>query len=257
MPDQDRFGFRFWLLWIVSFAGGFVAAAVVWTLVLGALFGKIQEPEHVLTWSVAVFGSWFLILTPFMRKKEQIWKRLNADEEKATTLWHRAMGIFILFLIGSLVLWSWGMRESLLEPGFSKAWLKNVFVSWLVLTLPFLVFLYQRADQLFKAAAIRQTETKPPFRSAFLEQSKRMLPDPVAANLGKIPPAMRDGHVVNLFLKDGRKVEHVFIFKGKEVLGIYDAPEPFFEASEVVAVESVSKLPAYETSKWLRLDGRT
>lgn len=256
MPDQDKFGFQFWLSWILSFAGGFVAAAVIWTLVLTGIFGKIEQPEHVMTWSVAVFGSWFLILTPFMRKKEQIWKRLNADEEKATTLWHRAMGIFVLLLIGSLLFWSWQMRESLGRPGLDRGWLKNVFVSWLILTLPFLIFLYQKADQLFKAATLRQTETKPLFRSAFLEQSKRILPEAVALSLEKIPETLRQGHVVNLFLKDGRKVEHVFIYKGKEVLGIYDAPAPSFEASEVVALENVSRLPAYEASRWLRLDGR-
>lgn len=255
---RDPFGFRFWLGWIVQFAGSFLAAALFWTALLTLIFGKISKPEIVLTWAVAVFGSWFILLTPFMRKKEQIWKRLNDDEEKAVDAFLQGISLFIGLLVLSSLGWSFVYKARILsrEVGFDPAWVKAVIGTWLVSLLPFLVILYRKADLIFKNAVTRQTQAGPKFRSIFIEKQKRFIPGEMAARLEKIPPVLENGHVIHLILKDGRKIQNVFVINGKEILGIYDRSELGFEMKEVADMETVDALPAYEEDKWLRLDGR-
>ena len=257
MPNQDRFGFQFWLFWILSFAGSFLLSATFWTWSIGRVLGNLAQPEILVTWALAVFGSWFLILTPFMRKKERIWKRLNYDQEKATSAWLKGMGIFIALLIAVCFFWSWKLRESIAaHSGFDGIWARNVFASWLVLILPFLIFLYKKADEIYKAALKRQTQFGPQFQTAFMDKAKRLLPEAMALKVQSFPETLRDGHVVNVVLKDGRKVPDVFVFRSQEILGIYNAERPSFEVTDIADLELVDQLPAYEESKWLRLDGR-
>ena len=258
---KDAYGFQFWLKWILWFAGSFVLAAIFWTVFLTRVFGQIQSREIVLTWAVAVFGSWFLLLIPFMRKKEQIWKRLNEDQEKAIDAWLFGMGIFIGLLIISEFFWSfWFLRGSrpTSSGGFDPRWIRAVFGTWLFLTLPFLVLMYRRADKIFKTAVARQTQAGPSFRTHFVEKSRRMLPETIAAKLRGVPPTLEQGHVVTAVLKDGREVPHLFVLNANEILGVYDRTELGFDASDIVGVKPVDadQLPGYEESKWLRLDGR-
>ena len=254
---KDSYGFQFWLLWILGFAASFLISALFWTWMLGKFFGNLSEPEIFLTWALSVFGSWFLILTPFMRKKEQIWKRLNVDQEKAANAWLAGMGFFIALLIIACIFWDWKLRARIFQsPGFDRLWLRNVFTSGMVLTLPFLVFLYKKADQIYQAALKRQTQQGPAFQTVFLDRSKRILPEDLASKIKSFPETLPDGHVVNLILKDGRKISDVFVLKGQEILGIYNVSETSLEAREIADVEIVEALPVYEESKWLRLDGR-
>lgn len=255
---RDPYGFQFWLGWIFQFAGSFLAAALFWTALLTWFFGKISEPEIVTVWAVAVFGSWFILITPFMRKKEQIWKRLNDDEEKAVDAFLQGISLFTGLLVLSSLGWSFVYKARIFsgKTGFDPAWVKAVTGTWLFSLLPFLAVLYRKADRIFKNAEARQTNSAPKFRSIFIEKQKRFIPGEMAARLAKIPPALENGHVVHLILKDGRKIPHVFVINSKEVLGVYDRSELGFEMKEVADIELVDALPAYEEEKWLRLDGR-
>jgi hypothetical protein len=257
MPERDRFGFQFWLFWILSFAGSFLISAGFWTFLIGRVLGDLSEPEILVTWALSVFGSWFLILTPFMRKKERIWKRLNTDEEKAVDVWLAGMGLFVALLIAACFFWSWKMRAQIFETrSIDGLWARNVFATWLAVMMPFLIFLYKRADQIYQAAVKRQKHLGPKFQTAFLDQSKRKLAADMAQKLKSFPETLHDGHVVNVLLKDGRKIPDVFVFRGDEILGIYNAEAPSFEAQDIADIEPVESLPAYDESKWLRLDGR-
>ncbi|MGH7198736.1 MAG: hypothetical protein ACREH5_08375 [Candidatus Omnitrophota bacterium] len=254
---KDRYGFLFWLRWILWFAGSFVVAAAAWTAGMKWAFGPIEGAELTMTWCVAVFGSWFLLVIPFMRKKEQIWKRMNDDQEKAVDAWLFGMGSFIGLLIASCLIWSVILRGEIRSAaGFELRWLKGVFVSWLIILFPFLIFMYRQADRIFKTAVLRQTYA-PRFKSVAVDRAKRLLPDEVSLKLRAVAPTLRQGHVVTAHLKDGRRVPDVFILNNREILGIYDRPELDFEGGEVLDIEvmSLDKLPAYEEAKWLRLDG--
>ena len=252
---KDRYGFLFWLRWILWFAGAFILAAMVWTVLMRRLFGVIEGPELTMTWVVSVFGSWFILVIPFMRKKEQIWKRLNDDQEKAVDAWLLGMGVFIGLLVASLFVWSWLLRERTGRDGFDPLWAQSVFVNWLVILLPFLILMYRKADFIFKTAVERQTYS-PTFRTVSVERSKRLLPVAIVQKLKGIPATLKGGQVVTLLLKNGRKVPHVFVIDCQEILGIYDETKYDFNPMEISAVESIpsESLPAYEEKKWLRLD---
>lgn len=252
-----KFGFPFWLSWIVWFVVSFIFAAIFWTVLVTRSFGNIQEPEIVITWAIAVFGSWFLLITPFMRKKEQIWKRLNQDQEKAVDAALLGMGLFVGLLVASCFFWTWKMKAQIADDGrMNGPWLKAVVGTWLVLLLPFLIVLYKNADKIFKEAIVRQTSPGPPFQSIFVEKSQRLLPDAVSSKLKEIPPTLDRGHLVSLILKDGRKIPDVFILDGKEILGIYDRIELGFNVSDILDAEPLDHFQNYEESKWLRLDGK-
>ena len=256
---KDRYGITFWLKWIFWFAGSFIVAAVVWTALMKRLFGVIEGAELMMTWVVSVFGSWFILVIPFMRKKEQIWKRLNDDQERAVDAWLLGVGVFIGLLVTSLFTWSWVFKDRVIDlgqKGLDPLWVKSVFSSWLVILLPFLVLMYRKADLIFKTAMERQTYT-PKFKSVSIEKSKRLLPDSMTEKLKKIPQTLRGGHVVTLILKNGQKVPNVFILNFQEILGVYDRENYDFSPMDISNVESIplDKLPAYDERKWLRLDG--
>ncbi len=257
---HDRFNFKFWLGWILWFAGSLVLAAMGWTALLTALFGSVQGVELTLTWAVSVFGTWFLVVIPFMRKKEQIWKRMNQDQEKAVDAWLQAMGIFIGLLIITGAGWSLVFRDKISNPskqGIDPQWAKAVFSSWLFLLLPFLVWMYKKSDQIFKAAVKRQTAQGPQFNTVFVDKTKRLLPRPLAARLQAVKPLLENGHIVTLTLKGGAQIPDVFVINSSEILGIYNRTAFDFDLEDVVNVVPVeNELPAYEESKWLRLDGR-
>ncbi len=256
MTQKDKFGFGFWLSWILWFAGSFVLAAILWTGSLTYFFGSISEPEIVWTWCLAVFGSWFILLTPFMRKKEQIWKRLNTDQEKATDAWLAGISTFISLLIASCLFWSWKMKGLMTNGHMDSGWVKTVLATWLALTLPFLILMYRRADQIFKTAVERQTAGRLRFQTAFVEKGKRLLPKEVSEKIRLIPRTLENGHVLTVVLKDGRRIPDVFVLNSNEILGVYGRSELGFEGCDVEQVETADIFPEYEESKWLRLDGR-
>ncbi len=200
------------------------------------------------------------MVVPFMRKKEQIWKRLNVDEEKAVSSWLHAMGFFIGSLIAACLFWSLRYKSEILQnpSHFHAGWAKAVLVSWLLLLLPFLIFLYRKADQIFKAALNRQRQTGPLFRTSFVERNQRLLPRKIADKLQGLPPTLERGHLATVILKDGRRIPNVFILNASEILGVYDRLDLGFEASEVedLEVTQAGEWPAFEESRWLRVDGR-
>ncbi len=257
---QDPFGFKFWLVWILGFALSFIVSAALWTLFLTKLFGEIHGSELTVVWSAAVFGTWFLFVTPFMRKKERIWKRLNQDQERAADLWLRGSSLLIGALIAALIFWSLVFRRELNHSGggYFGPWLKNVGATWLVTLIPFLVMMYRKADLIFKQAEARQTKRGPVFKTMFVEKSRRLLAEKFQTQIQRHPETLSGAHVVTLSLIDGREISHVFVLNSREILGIYSRPAMDFLASEVANVQVLEnhELPPYDEALWLRLDGR-
>ncbi len=58
-------------------------------------------------------------------------------------------------------------------------------------------------------------------------------------------------------LRDGRKIENVFIRDKKDVLGIYGVDSLPFKISDIVDLETADegRLPDFKAENWLRLDG--
>ncbi len=251
-----KYGFGFWLGWIVGFAGLWVASAAVWTFALPFVIGPFTGPAHVVCWSLAVFGSWFLLVIPFMRQKERIWKRLNTDEERAVDAWLAALGYFILLVAGGAVFWTAIFRERLARGGgFDMAWLKAVLATWLLGLVPGLVFMYRQADRIFRAASERQGARR--YRKTPVPRAARLLDGRLARRLADFKETLPGAYVVTAVLSDGRRVPHVFVRKGGEILGVYDRGELGFRGSDVADVlpMGASDLIPYEEDRWLRVDG--
>ena len=256
-PLRDRFGFWFWLRWILYFAGSFVVSALCWTALLQFIFGRIQGAELTLTWTVSVFGSWFILVIPFMRKKEQIWKRLNTDQEKSVDAWFLGTSVFLGLLIASAFFWDLYFKSRLFpdSPGLDPSWAKAVFGTWLVLLIPLGILMYREADKIFRQAVDRQTY-EPSFRSCWIESEKRRLPEKIASKIQPFKTTLPGGHVVKLHLKNGEVLPNVFILNGREVAGIYGYRSTHFDASEIEDVEitPLDQLPAYDESQWVRFN---
>jgi hypothetical protein len=257
---RDRYGFLFWLRWILTFAGSFVLSAILWTALLTRLFGAVEGEELLMTWTVAVFGSWFILVIPFMRKKERIWKRLNTDQEKSVDAWLAGVGLFIGLFVLSAFIWSWVLRGRILPnaPGLDGTWAKAVFSSLIVILIPLLVWMYRSADSIFKTANERQTY-EPKFRSHWLEPEKRLLPPAVSEAIKKHKQTLPGSHVVTARFKNGEVLSHLFVSNNKEVVGAYDPPKLDLDASQIeeVSVLDPNTLPVYDESKWVRFNIRT
>jgi glucan phosphoethanolaminetransferase (alkaline phosphatase superfamily) len=251
--DHDPFGFKFWLIWILAFVLFFVLSAGVWTWLLQAMFGKIEGPQMAYSWALCVFGSWLLIVIPFMRKKEQIWKRLNYDQESAVDLWLRLMAGLVAVWIVETLFWTWRFRTS----DTWILWLRAILASYLASFIPFLIFAYQKAEVLFQKASIRQLAKETSFKRQFVARNKRCLPQHFQKRLQSLPETLPGGHVVTVSLKNGRAIPHVFIYKTREVLGLYNVPSFDWSVSDIqeMSVIQPDQLPPYEESKWMRLDG--
>ncbi len=256
-PFKDRYGFLFWLRWIVSFAGSFIVSAIAWTLLLSKLFGPIEGEELMLTWTVSVFGTWFILVIPFMRKKEQIWKRLNTDQEKAVDAWLAGFGSFIGAFVASEFLWALILKDRISPntPGLDPLWMKAVFSTWLVILIPLMIWMYRSADTIFKTANERQTH-QPSFQVLWVAPEKRVLSPALSSKLAHIKPTLPGGHVVRGRLKNGEVLENLFVLNGKEIVGAYGLQITDFDASrfEDIEVMDIRDIPPYEESRWIRFN---
>ena len=143
-------------------------------------------------------------------------------------------------------------------------WLTAVFGSWLLLLVPLIIVMYSKVDKAYEDARIareklsfEKEKSAWNVRSVLIEEKKRFLKPELAAKLKKIPQTIKHGHLVNVLLKNGRKIDHVFVLNKNEVMGVYDLATIDFEISDIVGLEpsNLDRLPAFETEKWWRFDG--
>lgn len=193
---------------------------------------------------------------------------MNQKAEKSQLVWWL---IWICATIGSFFLaaflWTGFIAARvgpMTKPGAPVLWVAAVFGTWMLFLIPLIVVMYRKVDKAYEDARIRReaAQTKqleanpPPFRTAHLEPSRRMLAKPLRKKLAGIPAAIRGGHLVTAILRDGRRIDHVFVASRKEMLGVYGHEQPTFDASDIVDVMAVdlNRLPAFLPERWLRLD---
>ena len=262
-------GVWFWLKWIVIAIGGFVGSVIFWNwLLLDRLGADFKKPHVTISWIAVVFGTWFIILILLMRKKEKVMGHLDKDDESTVMWWL----IWIALTIGSFFLsvWFWTpfLAErlgSIRESANSLIWVIAVFGTWLIALAPLMVFMYKKVDQTYEKARIRREALGEKegridpvkIKAVLIEPSKRKLPRNLRDQLKKVPQTIRNGHLVTLTLKDGRRFENVFVANRTELLGIYDQDQLTFEASDIERLEpaDLTHPPDFTKKTWLRLDG--
>lgn len=150
------------------------------------------------------------------------------------------------------------------NPAAPMIWVAVVFGSWMVLLVPLIVVMYQKVDKAYEDARMTREENTYKknkavwgVRSVDLPAERRLLAENLSRKLRGLPETLKKGHLVHLKLKDGRRIEHAFILSGRELLGVYDRADVDFDARDVADLEpaDLDKVPAFETDKWLRLDG--
>ena len=146
---------------------------------------------------------------------------------------------------------------SIRETRNAVIWVTAVFGTWMITLVPMIIVMYSKVDKVYEDARIRREKAAKRFRTLEIDQSKRLLAQPIQSKIKDWPIAIDGGHLVTLILKDGRQIPHVFVANQKEILGIYDQTEYSFEAKDVEDIEptDLNQLPHFFETNWLRLDG--
>ena len=149
---------------------------------------------------------------------------------------------------------------SIRETRTAILWIVAVFGSWMAALVPLIIVMYSKVDKAYEDARTRREKAAMRFKSITVDKSKRLLPSSLAAKLAAWPETIQGGHLVTAVLKDGRKIQNIFIAEKNEILGIYDATEMNFTGQDVADIELEDLLvntPSFFTANWLRLDGAT
>lgn len=191
----------------------------------------------------------------------------------STVLWWVG---WILLTLGSFFVacyfWTWFIAKhigSVKSEGVSVLWVAAVFGTWMVLLLPLIVLMYNKVDKAYEDARLRreamalkkaQEQERGEglkFRTQMVESSKRILKEELRKKVKKFPQIIRGGQLVTARLRDGRKIENVFIVDKKEILGVYGLEKLSFDIEDIVDLEAadLEHLPRFDTEQWLRLDG--
>ena len=136
-------------------------------------------------------------------------------------------------------------------------WVTAVFGSWIVLLIPLIVLMYYKVDKVYDDARLRREKAALRFRTVNIALTKRLLSQNLAKKIQRLPEAIKDGHLVTVILKSGRKIPWVYIQNHNEILGVYNYTELPFETADVLDIENAdfSNSPTFLAAKWLRLDG--
>ena len=182
---------------------------------------------------------------------------------KQTVLW------WVLWITGTIAsffvahaIWTPWIAEhfgSVRETKTAVIWVTAVFGTWMIILVPMIVVMYSKVDKAYEDARLRREKLQNQFRSISVDKNKRLLSSELSEKISPHPQAIEGGHLITAILKDGRRIENVFVQEGNEIIGIYDAREMKFDASDVADIEmtDLEKLPPFETTSWLRLDGVT
>lgn len=271
LRSNNAAGIWFWLRWILVSIGGFTASLFFWNwLLLDHLKADFKNPQIAIAWMVAVFGTWFIILIPLMKKKETVMGHMDKRDESTVTWWLIWIGLTIGSFFAAVWFWTPFIAEhfgSVRNSSTSLLWVIAVFGSWLVALIPLMILMYHKVDKAYEDARIRrelraqkQNDKDPvKIKALYLEPEKRKLTREVADQLKKMPRTIKNGHLVTATLKDGRKMEYVFISDQKELLGVYDQQNITFEGQDIVELEpsDLTHPPDFTQKIWLRLDGNS
>ena len=271
LESKNLAGIWFWLKWIILAISGFVASILFWNwLLLEQMGANFREPRVAISWMVAVFGTWFVTLTLLMVRKEKVMGHMDKEDESTVTWWLIWIGLTIGSFFLSVWFWTPFIAErfgSVKESTNSLIWVIAVFGTWLVFLIPLMIFMYHKVDQAYERARLRrEARGETPkridsvkIRAVLVDASKRRLNSDLSKALKQIPLTVKDGHLVTAILKDGRRIDNVFIANRTELLGVYDQTELTFEACDIVSIEptDLTHPPDFTQKTWLRLDGNS
>ncbi len=197
----------------------------------------------------------------------------KAKDTQASVLWWMGwMALTILTFFVAAWFWTPVVAKHfgpMQKPWAPAVWTGAVFGTWMLFLVPLIVVMYNKVDRAYEDARIaREREAFDrarkgfSFRSTKLEDSRRVLSKEASKKLKNVPETVKKGyefkgHLVTAVLRDGRRVENVFILDREELLGVYDRETVDFDATDVVDMipTDLEGIPVFKAEKWLRLDG--
>ncbi|MBI1978294.1 MAG: hypothetical protein HYS55_06035 [Candidatus Omnitrophica bacterium] len=292
LRSNNAAGIWFWFKWILLAIGSFTASVLFWNwLLLSQLKWDFKNPQAAIGWMVAVFGTWFIALIPLMKKKETVMGHMDKQDESTITWWLVWMSLTIGSFFAAVWFWTPFIAKhfgSIKTPANTMLWVVFVFGSWLVALIPLMTLMYWKVDKAYEDARIRRELRAEKFfrlsqrtdpssggegrirlqsggkdtvkiKAIYIAEEKRRIPKLISERLKKTPETVKGGHLGTAVLKDGRKVENVFISRRKEILGIYDQEELTFQANEIAdfVPANLTQPPDFTQKTWLRLDGNS
>lgn len=193
---------------------------------------------------------------------------MTSGKKDSTVLWW--IGWIVLTIVTFFVscyFWTGFIAQrvgAMDKPGVPLLWVGAVFGTWMVLLVPLIVVMYNKVDKAYEDArmvkestALHKAKTDFGVKFASVEESARLLPKYLRDKLKKVPATISKGHLVTAILKNGSRVENVFILNKKEVLGVYGLDRLNFDLKDISDLEpaDLDRLPDFRTESWLRLDG--
>ena len=150
------------------------------------------------------------------------------------------------------------------KPGVPVLWVAAVFGTWMVFLVPLIVVMYNKVDRAYDEAregrekrAAELLSSRFPVRALELEMKRLLLPQDLRKKLKRLPKTLKQGQLVHLSFKDGRRLENAFVFEGEEIVGVYGRTDFPFDAREAVEAQLIdpAETQPVDYARWLRLKG--
>ena len=142
-------------------------------------------------------------------------------------------------------------------------WVTAVFGSWMALLIPLIIVMYSKVDKAYEDARLAREKTtldksmvESPIRRFLIDKKMRRLNPVLVSKIKTLPEAIKNGHLVNARLKNGREIKNLFVYNQSDVLGVYGLDSINFDIGDIAEIEpsDLERLPAFETEKWWRFD---
>jgi len=192
---------------------------------------------------------------------------MNKQDNLAILWWVGWIAVSILTFFVSCFFWTRFIAEKvgpITQPGVAVLWVAAVFGTWMVMLVPLIIVMYQKVDKAYEDARIarekKQFEKKSSLfkvKSVLVDETKRQLTKDLSKKMKSWPEAIRRGHLVTAILRDGRRIENVFVLNRQVVLGVYGVKEMPFQTEHIQDLEpsDLDHIPNFKSEDWLRLDG--
>lgn len=180
--------------------------------------------------------------------------------------WLLWIAVTILSFFAAAALWTPVIARycgNMSQPGVPIIWVTAVFGTWMIVLVPLIIVMYNKVDRAYEdarmrreSAALMHARQNLPFKAFWVDDSERLLAQPLADKLKKIPGTLKNGKLVKAVLRGGKVIENVFVLDNQEVVGIYGLDRLDFALRDIVDLQpmDLDRLPAYEAGRWLRLD---
>jgi len=193
---------------------------------------------------------------------------MTSKKSDQTVLWWLVwIALTILTFFVAYYFWTWFISAhvgDMHQKGVPMLWVALVFGTWMIFLIPLIILMYNKVDRAYEDARITRENVVGGVRRAAsgvkfisIPESERLLNAAVAQKIKKIPWTIKRGHLVTVTLKNGQRIDNVFVLDRQEVMGVYGYEEAPFRVEDIVDLTGIPEdyVPNFQTSRWLRFDG--